>query len=195
MIGGKIMFKCIQLLWMFFKIGLFSFGGGYAMLPMIYKEIETLQLMDPREFSDLVALSQMTPGPIAVNAASYVGYKSSGFWGSVFATIGVSLPCFILILIVSAFLSRFKTSSVLQAVLKGIRPATVGMIASAVIFFAETSIYNGELLGWEMFKRPLEFISIPSLLIFAATIIATKKLKMGPITLTILAGIAGAFIL
>ena len=86
----------ITLFLTFFKIGMFSYGGGYVMLPMIYQELEKFGL-SMQEFSDVVAISQMTPGPIAVNAATYIGYKSAGFAGAAFATLGVSLPSFILI--------------------------------------------------------------------------------------------------
>lgn len=187
--------RYLQLFYVFFKVGLFSFGGGYVMLPMIYKEIGTFNLMSAREFSDVVALSQMTPGPIAVNAATYVGYKTAGFLGAIFATLGVSLPCMIIVLIVSAFFYKFKSSKVVQAVLSGIRPATVGMIASAVIFFSQNSIFTANIFSSELFRNPLKVISIPALIIFGLTIFCTKKLKMGPITLTLLAGIVGAFIL
>jgi chromate transporter len=188
------MIQYLKLSYIFFKIGLFSFGGGYAMLPMIYQNIQAFGLMKAHEFSNVVALSQMTPGPIAVNAATYVGFKNSGFFGALFATIGVSLPSFILVLIISAFMNRFKSNENVQAVLGGIRPATVGLIASAAIFFFNTSIISPGFLSLKMFHNPLHFISIPAVIIFALTIILTKKFKIGPITLTILAGIVGAFI-
>lgn len=188
------MLTCFKLFYVFFKVGLFAFGGGYVILPMIYQEIQTFNFMPTREFSDIVALSQMTPGPIAINAATYVGYKSAGFWGAAFATIGVTLPSFFIILIIAAFMNKFKTNSIVQAVLSGIRPATVGMIASAVIFFMKTSIVGEGFLSLKMFNNPNNFISIPSLIIFILTLICSIKFKMGPITLTILAGVAGAFI-
>lgn len=189
------MFQYIKLFYVFFKVGFFSFGGGYAMLPMIYQEIQAFDLMPAREFSDIVALSQMTPGPIAVNAATYVGYKSSGFLGAVLATIGVALPSFIIILIIAAFINKFKSSPVIKAILEGIRPATVGLIAAAVVFFSKTSLFNEGFFSVKMFQNPLSYISIPSLIIFALTIIGTNKYKIGPITLTVLAGILGAVIL
>jgi chromate transporter len=189
------MFILFKLFYIFFKIGLFSFGGGYAMLPMIYQDIQSFSLMKASEFSDVVAISQMTPGPIAVNAATYVGFTAAGVWGAVFATIGVSLPSIILILIVSAFLEKFKNSTIVKSVLLGIRPATVGLIASAVIFFSESSIVLENFFSLEMLKNPLAYISIPGLIIFALTIFATIKFKADPILLTILAGIAGAFIM
>lgn len=185
----------IKLFYVFFKIGLFSFGGGYVMLPMIYQDIQTFNIMPAKEFSDVVALSQMTPGPIAVNAATYVGYQAAGIMGSIFATVGVTLPCFIIILTIAAFLNRFKSSKLVGSVLDGIRPATVGMISSAVIFFSKTSIFSENIFSMEFFKNPLGFISIPGLIIFFLTLFSSVKLKIGPITLTILAGIVGAFIM
>lgn len=186
--------KLITLFAVFFKIGLFSFGGGYAMLPMIYQDIGKFGFMQAREFSDIVALSQMTPGPIAVNAATYVGFKYAGFWGATSATIGVCMPSFILVLIIAAFFYKFKESKIVQALLSGIRPATVGMIASAVLFFAQSSLYNPELMG-EILKKPLQAVSLPALGICALTVFLNSKFKWDPILLTVLAGVLGAFIL
>ncbi len=188
------MITYLKLFSIFFRIGLFSFGGGYAMLPMIYQDIQTFGLMSAHEFSNVVALSQMTPGPIAVNAATYVGFKSANLLGAVFATIGVSLPSFILILLIASFMNKFKTNPGIQAVLTGIRPATVGMIASAVFFFANTSIIHKGFFSLGMFKNPLHYISIPGMIIFAFILIGTRYLKLGPITLTILGGILGLLI-
>jgi len=179
-----------RLFFSFFKIGLFSFGGGYAMLPLIYQEIGAYGLT-MKEFSDVVAISQMTPGPIAVNAATYVGYKAAGFWGSAFATFGVSLPSFILIMLISTIFKKFQTNTTVQAALDGIRPATVGMIASAIVFFANTSLVDISLISegfWKIF-------SLPSIAIFAFTIVGSKYLKLGPILLTLAGGILGIILL
>ncbi|HYH05355.1 MAG TPA: chromate transporter [Bacillota bacterium] len=183
-----------KLFYVFFKVGLFSFGGGYAMLPMIYQDIQTFGLMEAREFSNVVALSQVTPGPIAVNAATYVGFRSAGWGGAIFATLGVCLPSIIIILIIAVFMVKFKNSPVVQAVLQGIRPATVGMLAAAVIFFAKTSLVSAGFFSLKMMQNPLEFISLPALVIFFLTIWASKKGKVGPIPLTLLAGVAGIWL-
>lgn len=184
----------LKLFYIFSKVGIFAFGGGYVILPMIYQEIQSFGIMSAKEFSDIIALSQVTPGPIAVTAATYTGYKAAGLWGASLATIGVILPSFIIVLIVSVFLNKFKTSPAVQAVLSGIRPAAAGMIASAVIFFAETSIVSEEFFSLKMFSAPLKHINFPSLVIFGLIILGSEKLKRGPITLTILAGILGVFI-
>ncbi|MGD8400840.1 MAG: chromate transporter [Bacillota bacterium] len=182
-----------KLFLIFFKVGLFSFGGGYVMLPLIYQDIQTFSLMPAQEFSNVVALSQMTPGPIAVNAATYVGYQSAGLGGAIWATVGVSLPSLLLILLIIALLDKFKHSLTVQAILQGIRPATVGLLGSAVVFFANTSLVDGTFSGIEW--RQLEtYFNFPAIVIFALTLIAAKKTKLGPIALTILAGVAGALI-
>lgn len=186
------MFKMLFLI--FFRIGIFSFGGGYAMLPLIYKDIQTFGLIPAQEFSDIVALSQMTPGPVAVNAATYVGYKSAAFLGATFATLGVILPSLIIILIIDSFFTKFKNNNLVKGIISGIRPATVGMIASAVIVFAETSIFKGDISGFN-FQKPLALLNLPPLGITILTIIGAKKFRLGPVTLTILAGIIGGFLL
>jgi chromate transporter len=153
-----------------------------------------LGLIPVREFSDIVALSQMTPGPIAVNAATYIGYKSAFLLGATVATLGVTLPSFIIILMIDSFFTKFKENKIVKEIISGIRPATVGMIASAVIFFAETSIFKGELSGID-WREPLKAVNLSALLIFILTIIGAKKFKIGPITLTILAGVIGGLLL
>lgn len=180
---------------MFFRIGLFSFGGGYAMLPLIFQGVQEFGIMTAAEFSRLVALSQVTPGPIAVNAATYVGYKYAGLGGAAVATLGVALPSLILVLLVLHFIAKFEESKALNAALAGIRPAAVGLIASAVIFLAETSLLNGPLLSAKLIENAGEYINLLPCLFFIVTIILAGKFKIGPIKLTILAGLVGAFMI
>lgn len=180
---------------MFFRIGIFSFGGGYVMLPIIFQSVQQFGIMTSAEFSRLVALSQVTPGPIAVNAATYVGYKYAGFGGAAVATIGVALPSLLLILITMHFMKIFRESRALEAVFGGIRPATVGMIATAVIFLAENSILKGAFLSLELIRNTKEYINLLPCVIFIGTIILAGKFNIGPIKLTILAGIVGALVI
>lgn len=180
---------------MFFRIGLFSFGGGYAMLPLIFQGVQDFGIMTAAEFSRLVALSQVTPGPIAINAATYVGYKYAELGGAAVATLGVALPSFLLIIIVMHFIKKFEESRSLNAVLGGIRPATVGLIASAVIFLTETSIFNGPLLSGQIIENPVDYINLLPLVIFLGTIVLAGKFNVGPIKLTILAGVIGALVI
>lgn len=180
---------------MFFRIGLFSFGGGYAMLPLIFQGVQEFGLMTAAEFSRLVALSQVTPGPIAVNAATYVGYQYAGLAGAAVATLGVSLPSLLLVLLVLRFLRRFEESRAMNAVLEGIRPATVGLIASAVIFLAETSILNGPILSGQLFQNAKDYINLLPFAVFLGTIVLEGKFNIGPIKLTLAAGVIGALII
>mgnify|MGYP000931832058 CR=1 FL=1 len=173
----------IRLLLVFFRIGLFSFGGGFAILPLIYQGANDLSGMTTEEFSRLVAISQVTPGPTTVNAATYVGYEIAGVAGATMATIGLIIPSVILVLIVSLFLVKFKESPGLKGVLSGIRPATVGMLGSAVVFLAQGSLFTGFHLNF----MPVCF--------FLVVLFIAWKFKSDPIALTIIAGIAGAFII
>lgn len=179
----------------FFRIGIFGFGGGYAMLPLIFQSIQDFGIMTASEFSRLVALSQVTPGPIAVNAATYVGFSYSGLLGALFATIGVTLPCFLLVLITMHFMKRFQESQILESFIYGIRPATVGLICSAVLFLAENSLVNGAILSIEIFKDVQNYINVFPCIFFLITIILSGKFKISPIKLTILAGVAGALLI
>lgn len=179
----------------FLKLGLFSFGGGLVMLPLIFQEIQTFNIMTGEEFSNLVALSQMTPGPIAVNAATYVGEQYAGVIGAFIATIAVSLPSFLIVIIIARFLDRFKSSQLVQGILSGIRPASIGLLASAVVFLSQTSIFKNGFFTKNMLNAPLNYIDLPSVLIFFIIIFLAYKFKIGPILLTILGGIAGIFIM
>lgn len=173
----------IRLLLLFFRIGLFSFGGGYAMLPLIYQGANELTGMTAEEFSRLVALSQVTPGPVAINAATYVGYQYAGIPGATAATIGVVLPSVLLVFIVSLFLVKFRESDAMKAVLSGIRPATVGLLLSAVVFLAQGSI----LTGMQLNLLPVVF--------FLVVLFIAGKFNGDPILLTVVAGVAGALVI
>lgn len=180
---------------MFFRLGAFCFGGGYAMLPLIYQGIQQFGMMDTSEFSRLVALSQVTPGPVAVNAATYVGYQYAGMSGAAAATLAVTLPSMVLVILVMHFLQKFKESGAVQAVLSGIRPATVALLASAVVFLAEGSVLKEGVFSLDFFREPLHYFNGMSILFFLAVAILHKKFNISPIKLTILAGVAGAFLL
>lgn len=173
----------VGLLLLFFRVGLFSFGGGYAMLPLIFQGIQSVGRFTAAEFSRLVALSQITPGPIAINAATYVGYKFGGLAGAAAATLGVVLPSVLLVLLVAHFLARFQQSHALTGILSGIRPAALGLLGSAVVFLAQGSlVVDGRL--------------VPMSVAIAAIVLALAFWKkIHPITLTVAAGIAGAFLI
>ncbi|MDD4278382.1 chromate transporter [Candidatus Sumerlaeota bacterium] len=182
--------KLLTLFYMFFKLGLFSFGGGYVILPLMYQEIQAFGVMSPQEFSDLVALSQITPGPIALNGATYVGYQYAGILGAIVSTFAVSLPSFIIVLIVFAFLVRFKNSAPVQLFLGGVRPATVGLIAAAVLFFGQNSVFTTPSLV-ELVQHPIANTNGIGLIIAIVAGIALAKYKISPIAISLAGGALG----
>ena len=175
----------LNLFWSFFKIGLFGFGGGYAMLSMIQGEVVTRYgWVTSQEFTDIVAISQMTPGPIGINAATYVGFTSTGsVWGSIVATFAVVFPSFILMLTISKFFLKYQKHPAVEAVFSGLRPAVVGLLASAALVLMNT----------ENFSSPQEdmYSFIISIIIFLAAFFGTRKYKINPILMIILCGLAG----
>ncbi len=175
----------LQLFYTFFKIGLFGFGGGYAMLSMIQGEVVTrYEWITSQEFTDIVAISQMTPGPIGINAATYVGYTSTGsVWGSIIASFAVVLPSFILMLLISKFFLAYQKHPMVEAVFKGLRPAVVGLLASAALV----------LMNVDNFSSPKDdlYSFIVSVVIFLVAFIGTRKFKINPILMIFCCGLAG----
>lgn len=132
----------------FLKIGLFTFGGGYGMIPIIKETVISHGWMDEAQFLDMIGLSEVTPGPIAINMATYVGNQQAGFLGALVSTIGVVLPAFIIMLLVAIVLKRFMKAKGVQSVLSGIKPVAIALIASSgLILFSDIlfpiSVNNG----------------------------------------------------
>ncbi len=175
----------LQLFYTFFQIGLFGFGGGYAMLSMIQGEVVTRYgWLTAQEFTDIVAISQMTPGPIGINCATYVGYITTGsVFGSIIATFAVILPSFVLMLLISRFFLAYQKHPLVEAVFKGLRPAVVGLLASAALV----------LMTKDNFGSPTEdtYSFIVSCIIFLVAFIGTRKFKVNPILMIVGCGIAG----
>lgn len=168
----------LQLFWVYLKIGLFGFGGGYAMLSLIQAEVvEHYGWISTQEFTDIVAISQMTPGPIGINSATYIGYTATGtVWGAIIATFAVSFPSFVLVLLISYFFAKFKNNRFVEAAFLGLRPATVGLIAAAALLLMNSD----------------NFIDYKSFLIFGASFVLVWRFKVNPILMIVLAGAAGA---
>lgn len=175
----------LQLFYTFFKIGLFGFGGGYAMLSMIQGEVVTrYNRISTQEFTDIVAISQSTPGPIGINAATYVGFTTTGnVWGSILATLAVVLPSFILMLTISKFFLKYQKNPAVEAVFSGLRPAVVGLLASAALV----------LMNVENFGSPVKdtYTFVISVIIFLVAFIGTMRFKINPILMIIACGVAG----
>lgn len=131
--------KYLKLFWAFFKIGLFTFGGGYAMISVISNEIvEKRKYIDEDEFADVVAIAESTPGPIAINSATYIGYKRGGVLGAIVASVAVTLPSLIIIYIISLFLDKFLEFELVQKAFKGIQCAVAVLIVTAAFKLYKT---------------------------------------------------------
>lgn len=123
----------LQLFWVFLKIGLFSFGGGYGMIPVMKQEVVSLGWLTESEFLDIIGLSESTPGPIAVNLATYVGAYMGGFWGSILATFAVVLPAFLIMFFIVKILQKFSDNKYVSSFLSGVKPVVVGLILAVGI--------------------------------------------------------------
>lgn len=163
-----------QLFVSFFTIGLFSFGGGYAVLSFLQLEVERQGWMTTERFVDLIAISQSTPGPIALNMATFVGYQTGGIPGSLVATLAVSLPGMILMILFSVCFFRFYERPLMQSVFKGLRPAVVGLIAAAAWQIGRVAMVNWVAVG-----------------IFGVCVLLIAKWKVNPIVLVVGSAIAG----
>ena len=183
----------LELFYTFFKIGLFSFGGGYGMLSVIQGEVVSRHgWLSAAEFTDIVAVSQMTPGPIGINSATYVGYTAvfnSGApeWlavvGSLVASLAVMLPSVLLMLIVSRFFMKHSNNRNVEAVFKALRPTVVGLIASAALLLMTKENFGS------MQETPLQFWV--SVALFVAAFVAMKFFRVSPILILLLAGAFG----
>ena len=131
----------LELFLIFLKIGAFTFGGGYAMIAMIQAEAENNGWLTQEQLVDFVALSESTPGPLAVNMATFVGLKTGGIFGAVTATLGIVLPSFIVILIIAKFYEKYRKSKAVGGVMLGLKPAVVGMIGAAFISVSRTVFF------------------------------------------------------
>ena len=176
-----------QLFLSFLQIGMFSFGGGYAAMPLIQNQVVTLhQWLSMSEFTDLITISQMTPGPIAINAATFVGIKIGGFFGAVTATLGCILPSCVIVMVIAKLYLKYRNMNLLQGVLNSLRPAVVAMIASAGVsvllsaFWSEGAFFSLSGINWIM------------VVLFCGCFILLQKWKLNPIVVMVLAGLAKA---
>jgi len=182
----------LKLFYVFFKIGILGFGGGYTMLSMIMTESSEQFSISAQQLADLNALDLIVPGPIAINAATYVGYLHAGFWGALAATIGVSFPSFILITLVMRFITRYRENKLMGAFFSGIKPAAVGLIAAAAITIASGILLKPGASLSTLFTNPLGTVSIFLAAVFIITAVLNIRFDVNPILLTVIAGIVGA---
>lgn len=173
----------LKLFWSFLQVGAFSFGGGYAALPFIQTLIvENNGWLTPAEFTDLITISQMTPGPISINSATFVGLQIAGVGGAIAASIGNILPSFILVTGIAWLYTKYKKLDILQNILTALRPAVVAMIATAGV-----TILIGAF--WGEAAIALSNINLVAVVIFALCVFLLMRFKVNPITVIILSGI------
>lgn len=161
-----------QLFWIFFRIGAFTFGGGYVMLPIIQHELsEKYHIIEEKELSELLVLSQSLPGIMAVNAATAVGYKLYGKRGAVICAVGVALPSFLIIVLLAGLLLRYQDNAHLQGALQWVRAVVVGMIAAAAFKMGKPCLHNKMQLGMVLAALFFAIVSVhPAVLILAGAL-------------------------
>lgn len=185
------MIAYLRLIWIFFKIGLFTIGGGYAMLPLINSELVAYGLMSPLEVADIVAVSQMTPGPFAVNAATFSGVKTLGITGGLIATIAVALPSLVITTLLGKYFFKFEDNVVVRRAMWGLRPAVTGLIAAAAVIMAIPALLGNQSINTLTWDTLLPSIDIASAIIAAGAGIAVIKLKVSPILVILISGVLG----
>jgi len=188
---------CLQLFWSFLQIGLFSFGGGLAILPQIqYQAVEVRHWLTLPEFVDLVSLSEMTPGPIAINAATFVGMRQAGVLGALAATFGCVLPSIIIVVILAMVYKKFKHLKGFQGALGGLRPAACALIISAGLTILLFTVFGIEAMPQTLaesgaFFRQLLDVKIFPLLVLAGATVLMRIKKVNPVLIIGSAGVLG----
>lgn len=180
----------LELLWSFFQIGLFSIGGGYAAMPLIqHQVVDAHPWLTMTQFADIMTIAEMTPGPIAINSATFVGIRVAGLPGAVVATVGCVLPSCIIVMALAYLYNRFRGLTMVQGVLSGLRPAVVAMIASAGLSLMILSFF-----GQRELPAELSGINPISVLIFGAGLLILRKWKVNPIYVMAGAGALGVLL-
>ncbi len=170
----------LQLFWSFVQIGLYSFGGGYAALPLVQEQVVNINgWLTAREFADVVTISQMTPGPISLNAASFVGTRVAGIPGAIIATFGNVFPSLIIVLTLALIFARYRSLKAMDGVLFGLRPAVVSLIASAGLSILFLALFSGE----------ENSLSLYAILLFIIGFIIIKIKKVNPIIVIVGCGV------
>lgn len=184
----------LKLFLTFLKIGAFTFGGGYAMLPLIQQEVIKNGWLTEEQILNFIAVSESTPGPFAINISTYIGTEKGGFFGALAATLGVTLPSFVIILIVARMFTAFRKNRFVSGAMSGLKPAVIGLIGAAVItvgksvFFPSVSSFDLSALKDTVFS----YSFLISLLIFAVSLILVmSKKKISPILVIVISAALG----
>lgn len=176
----------LELLWAFFQIGLFSFGGGYASMPLIQSQVvDKYQWLSQSEFVDIISISQMTPGPIAINSATFVGQRVAGLPGALIATLGCILPACIIVLAVARFYYKHQQLTVVQGVLDGLRPAIIALIAASGVSILSLALWPS---GFSLRPADLDWAA---LLLAGGCLFILRRWKASPVLVMLGAGAMG----
>lgn len=196
----------LKLIWAYIKIGIFGFGGGYAMLSLVEHAVVDPGWISETMFTDIVAISQMTPGPIGINSATYIGYAAPrsvapdmfafpmwGVLGSVLCTLAVVIPSFLMVLYAAHFIHRHKESGVIKAIFSGLRPVVVGLIASAAILLMNRANFNPQGVPWQLYTN-IGICAAAFLLVYFPLPWRGRRIRLHPILVICMAGVAGLLI-
>lgn len=175
----------------FFKIGLFSIGGGLATLPFLYKLADKYPWFDYEKIADMVAISESTPGPLGVNMATYTGFQNSGALGSIVATVGLVLPSVIIIIWVSKFLEKFRKNKHVDDVFYVLRPAVTGLIGAAGFGVVVSALFHPEVLQGFTLESLLGFVGIKECILFVFMLVLTNKWNKHPIVYITMGAVIG----
>jgi chromate transporter len=176
----------LELFLSFLQIGLFSIGGGYVSLSLIQNQVvDTHKWLSLNEFVDVISIAEMTPGPIAVNSATFVGIKIAGIGGAIIATFGCLLPSFIIMLLFAFLYQKYKKLTVMQGILKGLRPAVVSLIASAGVSILLLTFFGSNQIVFEN-------LDVLNLIIVVISLIILRFFKPNPILIILGSGVVGA---
>lgn len=179
----------LQLFFEFFKIGLFAVGGGMATLPFLQRLGESTGWFDSRLITDMVAISESTPGPIGINMATYVGYNVAGITGGIVATLGEILPCIIIVVLFAKFLGRYSGNKYMENAFYGMRPAVTGLIAAASVSVMQVAVFNTEL--YKTTGLLTDLADPKKIIFFAVMFFAIKKFKKHPVAYIAASAVVG----
>ena len=180
----------LELFVSFFQVGLFTIGGGYAGLPLIQHQVVELHpWLTMAEFTDVITISQMTPGPIALNAATFVGMRLAGIGGAVIATLACILPSCVIVLLLAHVYYRYRSLNIINGIFSGLRPGVVGLIASAGLTMIALTFWEDALLAF----NPAQ-LRAASITLFAAALFVLQKWKANPILVMVGTGVLGYFL-
>ncbi len=176
----------LELLWTFFRIGAFTFGGGYAMLPLIQAEVVSHGWMKVDELVNFIAVSESTPGPFAVNISTYVGAEVAGLFGAFCATFGVVLPSFMIILLVAKCFDKFSQNMVVSGCMSGLKPAVAGLIGASAVSVGQTVFFPDGIVS-AVLTEPAFFVSAA---VFVIMLVLSEK-KVHPVAVIVMSAVVG----